>query len=104
MLETDLSELPSDIIRTTLLEIVENQLNSKNYKINVSSASKAGENNFIGVVYRVSFNKDDETDNDNNSISKLILKVAPQNSARRTQFLSRIFFLREIYLYNEVIY
>lgn len=102
MVEIDLSELPSDVIRSTLCETIESQLKSNKYKISISSASKAGENNFIGVVYRVSFNKDDETI-DKNSISKLILKVSPQSVARRNQFQSRKFFLREIYMYNEVI-
>lgn len=93
-----MSEISSELIRDTVKEFVENELNSKEYKIVVSSASQAGENNFIGVVYRVTFGKDNETE----PISKLILKVAPQNLARREQFISRPCFLREIYMYNEV--
>lgn len=100
MVELDLSEIPGDVIRTALCETIENKLKSKKYKMNISSASTAGENNFVGVVYRVAFNKEDE--NNKNAIWKLILKVAPQNSARRSQFMSRICFLREIYMYNEV--
>ena len=102
MVELDLSELPSDVIRTALSETIESQLKSNKYKISITSASTAGENNFVGVVYRVAFSKDGETDK--NALSKLILKVAPQNLARRTQFMSRTCFLREIYMYNEVSY
>lgn len=101
MVESDLSEIPSEVIRAALSETVENKLKTKNFKINVSSASQAGANNFIGIVYRVSFSKQDE-ENDKPP-SKLILKVAPQNEARRSEFFSRPCFLREIYMYNEVI-
>lgn len=91
------SEPPSDVIRTALRETIESEFKVKNYKINISSASKAGENNFVAVIYRVSFNKDGD-----NEHKKLILKIAPQNVSRRVVFSSRTCFLREIYMYNEV--
>lgn len=97
MCESNLSEIPTALIRTTLCEIIEKRLKSKNYKIDVSSASTAGESNFIGIVHRVAFNKDGEDKQE-----KLILKVAPQNVARRTQFNSRPLFLQEIYMYDKV--
>ena len=98
-----MSEISSELIRETVEDFVENQLQSKGYTIDVSSASQSGENNFIGIVYRVTFAKDDKTENGTtNPVSKLILKVAPQNLARREQFISRPCFLREIYMYNEV--
>lgn len=99
MAEMDLSELPSDLIRETVCETIENKLKTKNYSAKIDSASKAGEHNFIGVVYRVSFNKNDGK---NEEQYKLILKVAPQHPIRRSEFRSRCFFLREIYMYNEV--
>lgn len=101
MVESDLSEIPSEVIRAALVETIENKLKSKNCQINVSSASQAGANNFIGVVYRVSFNKEGEESSEHPL--KLILKVAPQNEARRSEFFSRPCFLREIHMYNEVI-
>lgn len=101
MTNTDLSSLPTDDIRSALRETVENHLKSKEYRIVVSSASQAGECNFIGIVYRVSFSKDDDDSNDAKS-SKLILKCAPTNRARREQFLSHSLFLREMYMYNVV--
>ncbi|XP_031627330.1 uncharacterized protein LOC116343427 [Contarinia nasturtii] len=99
MEKSDLSQIPTQLIRDTICELIEAKLNTKNYEVTVSSASKEGENNFVGVVYRVSFNKTDDT----NSSSKLIVKVAPQNVTRRTQFRSRNLFLQEIYMYNEVL-
>ena len=97
MVQLDLSEIPSDVIRSALYETIENKVKSKNYQINMTSASKVGETNFIANVYRVSFKKDDDKEYD-----KLILKVAPSNPARRIQFCSRAYFLREIRMYNEV--
>lgn len=103
MTNSDLSVIESDRIRDTLREIVENRLKSKKYKINISSASQAGANNFIGIVHRVSFCKDDEDENGEN-VSKLILKVAPQSAARRNSnvFSVRPPFLQEIYVYDTV--
>lgn len=98
MENSDLSEIPTELIRKTIRKIIEAKLKTKNYDVFVSSASKEGENNFCGVVYRVSFNKSDDT----SSSSKMIIKVAPQNITRRTQFRSRVMFLQEIYIYNEV--
>lgn len=101
MVTSDLSEIPSSTIQTKLTKIVENQLQSSNYNINVSSASQSGANNFLGIVYRVGFSRENE--NDKNKTSNLILKVAPTNEARRAQFFARPSFLRENFIYNEVI-
>lgn len=102
MANSDLSAIESTDIREALREKVEHLLNSKNCKITVNSASQAGANNFIGIVHRISFCKEDEDENDKN-IKKLILKVAPTSAARRTTFSVRAPFLQEIYLYNTVI-
>lgn len=97
MSDLDLSELPNDVIRAVTCETVQNQLKTRKYRMDISSASKAGENNFLGVVYRLSFSREDGT-----CSNFLILKVAPQDYQLRVQFLSRAMFLREIYLYEEV--
>lgn len=102
MVESDISTIPSELIRAALKETVENKLKSKNYKINVSSASTAGEDNFVGILYRVSFNAADRGENGKSPALKLILKVAPQNEARRAQFFSHACFMREIFMYDEV--
>lgn len=95
MAESDLSEILNDVIRAALYETIETKLKSKNYKIDVSYASKTGESNFDGIIHRVSFNKEDE-----NESEKIILKVAPQ--VGRDQLNSRALFLQEIYVYNKV--
>lgn len=92
----------SELIHSVLHKTIKNEIQSDNYKITLKSASQAGDSNFIGMVYRVYFEKEDENDNDRNS-SSLILKVTPQNAARRNQFCSRSSFLREIYLYDKVL-
>lgn len=104
MSHSDLSMLPTEVIRSELCEIVETQLNSNKYKINVNTASQIGENNFIGIVYRVSFCNENEDEHGEN-VSKLILKVAPQGEQRRSGggLPIRDFFLREIFMYNVVI-
>lgn len=101
---SDSNFLPNenDEIRFALCETVESLLKSKKYKISVSSASQAGENNFISIVYRATFSKDSDDPSETNASNKLILKVAPQNVNRREQFLSRELFLREMYIYNVV--
>lgn len=99
MADSDLSEIPTDVIRTALSETIEKKLKSKKYNIVINSASKAGESNFIGVVHRATFNKEHE----DSKQEKLIVKVAPQNAARRNQFHSRPLFLQEIHVYNEVL-
>ena len=102
MSNSDLSAITSEVIRSSLRETVEKKLKSKKYKISVSSASQAGANNFMGTVYRVSFNKEDGDESERNTIHKLIVKVAPVHLARREQFFSRPSFLREIYMYEKV--
>lgn len=101
MADDDLSEIPS-AIRSTLRELVEEKLNTNEYKIDVKSASQAGATNFMGTLHRVSFSTDEENGNEENRIHKIIVKVAPQHLTRREQFFSRPSFLREIYMYEEV--
>lgn len=76
MAETETCEIPSELIRLALRETVEKKLNSKKCKIDISSASKAGANNFVGIVYRASFCKEDENENERNPTQKMIVKVS----------------------------
>lgn len=98
MAELSLSEIPGDLVRKAICETIEDQLETKKYGIFVSSASKEGEDNFCGLVYRVS----STTEDGNGSKLNIIVKVTPQNEMRRVQFHSREMFLQEIYMYNEV--
>lgn len=97
-------KLPTDLMHSALRETVEEQLETKEYNINVSSASEEGGNNFIGVVYRASFSKrnGDEVTSENDQIHNVVIKTAPQNIKRREICLARPYFLREIYIYDKV--
>lgn len=101
MFKTELTDISSELIRSVLHETIENELESKNFLTKISSASKSGSSNFIGIVYRVVFKKVEESKNDDDE-SSLILKVSPQNEARRSQFQTRECFLREIFIYDQV--
>lgn len=92
----ELSELSSEAFRSLLMDFIEQRLQTKDFKININSAAKKGDN-FIGVVQRVSFSK-----SSSNLKSFLIFKMAPTNEARRELLHSRKFFIREIHAYNEV--
>lgn len=96
--EFNLSDIPSETIRVALCETIENKLKTNKYKITVHAASKAGESNFVGIVHRVLFSKEDEPEH----VDKIIVKVAPQNERRRNAYHSRELFLQEIYMYDEV--
>lgn len=103
MFESDLSEISSELVRSALIETIENQLKSKDFEYKLSSAAKGGEN-FMGIVQRVTYNRTVENGRNDHELdkSRLILKTAPINVARREAFTSRQAFLREIYLYDKV--
>lgn len=100
MVQTNLLEISSQLIHDALYETIESMLKTRNYKINLSLASKIGENNFVGIVYRVLIMNEDQAKE--RSASNLILKLAPQNEAHRAQCCARPAFLREIHMYNKV--
>ncbi|KAJ6648229.1 hypothetical protein Bhyg_03456, partial [Pseudolycoriella hygida] len=97
----DLSEIQNENIRKVICETIENDLQSNKFKVVVSTASEEGENNFCGSVYRISYNKSDESDN--SSSLSMIVKVTAQNEARRALLRSRTLFLKEIFIYNKVL-
>ncbi|XP_055302585.1 uncharacterized protein LOC129568559 [Sitodiplosis mosellana] len=96
-------EISSELVRSALFEIIEEQLKSKKYQVTVGAATKADDLNFTGIVYRVLFNKEDEAETGKSTASSIILKIAPQNLARRNQFNVRPAFLREIYTYDKIL-
>lgn len=102
-MKSDLAvEIPSELVRSALFRIIEEQVKSKKFEITVGAGTKPDDLNFTGIVYRVCFSKADGTTTDNPTASSIILKVAPQNLARRNQFTVRPAFLREIYTYDKV--
>lgn len=93
----DLFDIPSDAVKSVVIETIENILKTKNFNINLNPASKRGDN-YIGIVHQVKYT----ANNDESQTSSLILKSAPTNRARREYFFVRPYFLREIYTYTKV--
>lgn len=102
MVTTDLSVIPNEKVRQAVLDVFAEKLNSTDFTIKIENGASSGDN-FIGIVYRVvaTRNKSDKNDNGVNEKS-CFLKVAPLSEARRERFFSRLSFLREILVYNEV--
>lgn len=99
MFESELSVIPSELIRSALFDTIENELKSKKYEIKVESASQYGTTNLNGVIYRVFFGNKVAAESEQSSLHSLILKVIPMNFV---QFNPRPSFLREIYMFEEV--
>ena len=86
--KSDFSDSLSDIVRSAVIETIDEQLKSKQYQIDVKSATKKGDYNFTGIIYRISFEHENESENgESTATSSLIFKVAPQNESRRIQCL-----------------
>lgn len=101
MTESDLSFISDEFIRSALFETGEKCLNTKEFRINLNSASKPGDS-FLGIVHRVTYEKCNNNQQQIRDNFDLILKLAPTHPARRATFGTRNFFIREIYLYDEV--
>lgn len=91
------TEIASDLIKSVLTEYLESRLGTSDFEMKIDPGSRKGEN-FIGVIYRITYWRKFQP----NVKSQLIVKVSPQNQARREQFFSRPSFLREMYLYGKV--
>lgn len=102
MVKLNLSHIPNDAICAVVREVATEQLNTENIEFEVEAAAKPGDN-YSGFLYRVTYKKLDknELSNGNRSESKMVIKVAPLTN--RDCFLLRPNFLREMYLYEEVI-
>lgn len=99
MSSSNLSTISSEIIRSAIHTFIETELKSKDFVVEIESASKEGSDNFIGTISRINFEKDGESDNGKRS---LIIKIAPDDVERRAHFHVRPCFIREIFLYEEV--
>lgn len=97
--ENEFIALPNEIYTQTLHEIIKNNcsLSEDQYEIECCAGSAKGDN-YIGVLYRV-FVKSKE---DNSIKLNLIIKLPPQNAARREQFFARPCFVREADFYNNL--
>lgn len=90
-------ELLAKQYKKALIEIIENFYGSdaKYCKVVIDAASAKGDN-FMGIVYRATIKgpKGKEL--------RVILKLPPQNQARRDQFFARPLFRRESLFYDEL--
>lgn len=104
MVKLDLKEISSELVRSVLCKTIQDELKSQHFNIELTPASNDGETNYVGILHRVSFWKEEtaETGIRNSSARKLILKIAPEDLARRTRYIARPGFLREIYMYENV--
>lgn len=99
-------DLPTENSRKHLNEVIKSILNTENFDLNISMGSSIGDN-YIGVVYRVvaTINEYKNGTNDSDNAKKrlsIIVKLPPQNAARREQFFARPSFIKEIWIYDEV--
>lgn len=101
----------SSVTQDTIMRFLEAKIQSNQLKITIEPGARKGDN-FIGIVHRVSVQRCDDdsnatvtqsrNENDNTKKFQVIVKSAPQNTARRAHFNVRTCFLREIFIYNEV--
>lgn len=97
--DAEFIHLPNDIYETALNEIIKNNCNLSNQQCEIfCSAGSAKGDNYIGVVYRISV----KSKEDNLEKLNLIIKLPPQNAARREQFFARPCFVREIDFYDNL--
>lgn len=93
----DISELPAEAYNETLKKIIENNLKSPLAECDVKIVpGSAKGDNYIGVLYRVT------ATNPSGEKMNIIVKLPPQNEARREQFFARPCFIRESDFYDNV--
>jgi hypothetical protein len=89
-----ISQLPAEVYEVALKEIVKIQLGSDDYEVEFAAGSSKGDN-YLGEIIRIHITSKIKNFN-------LILKIPPQNEARREQLRMPSFFHREILFYVDV--
>lgn len=103
-MEDDL-QLPTESSRINLNEVVKSILATDDFNLKISMGSSIGDN-YIGVVYRAIATVNDHhngADDTKKADLSVIVKLPPQNAARREQFFARPSFTKEIWIYDEVL-
>lgn len=93
-------ELPTESSRTHLNEVVKSVLATNDFNLKITMGSSIGDN-YIGVVYRALATTNEQNDAKKTDLS-IIVKLPPQNAARREQFFAGPSFTKEIWIYDEV--
>ncbi|XP_055845868.1 uncharacterized protein LOC129911893 [Episyrphus balteatus] len=97
-----LQMLPNDAVRSALLEIIHNNIPTKNYTLQTEKGSSIGDN-YVGIVHRliISYEESDNKGSLEPKKMSIFVKVPPDNIQRRNQFFARPCFLRESLMYDE---
>lgn len=96
--EDILQKLPNDAVRSTLLDLIHNNIPTKNYVIQIEQGSSKGDN-YIGIVHKLIISYEDEKHKPKKF--NIFVKVPPDNIQRRNQFFARPCFLREAFMYDK---
>lgn len=88
-------ELPAEQYKAALNEVIENfyGADAKNCEVYIDAGSAKGDN-YAGIVYRATIKEPKGKE------LRVIVKLPPQNLARRDQFFARPIFLRESLFYD----
>lgn len=89
-------QLPDSSSQQLLEEIARSELDSEDYTLTLSAGSAIGDN-YIGVLFRAVA----ECRKTGRKLN-IIVKLPPQNEARRKQFFAHPAFEREIYFYDTI--
>lgn len=93
---TEKLQLPTELNRQALKELVENNLPCKfeECETEISQASSKGDN-YLGILYRIDVSRNGKKE------LTVVVKLPPQNEARREQFFIVPVFQRESMFYDE---
>lgn len=94
--------LPFASTKQALKTLLTTKLNTNEYTYTIEKGSNAGDN-FIGVVFRIVAKRTTTQSNKSDNELQIILKIPPQNPARREQFFARTSFVREALVYDEIL-
>lgn len=89
-----ITQLPHEVYELALTEIIQKNVSGDDYEITYSAGSGKGDN-YIGILFRVEVKSKNKNFN-------IIVKLPPQEPARREQFFARPCFLRESQFYDDV--
>lgn len=93
----EIDKLPNEVYRNTLREIVRSNcdVEIEECELKIEAGSAKGDN-YIGVIYRVTVQPP------KGKTLNVIVKLPPQNAARREEFFARPCFLREAEFYDVI--
>lgn len=97
--------LPFISTTEALKTLLTTKLNTNEFTYTIEKGSNVGDN-YIGVVFRIIGKRSTQlpaSPDKNDNELHIILKIPPQNPARREQFFARSSFVREALVYDEIL-